>query len=339
MGIFLVTRNELIRSFKYKKKLVLTFLVPVFAVIVAIGVNSLMNPSINIGIIDNGSGQVYQQFKDKTNSISGLNIKYANKGSINTDMILGKYAVVIELNKDQSFVVTCLDSKFQENVNEIMKNYFTTGEVKGFEDILTKMESDSMTAAQRGGGFILLTLIITCTLAACNIIRDQQEGTLRRFLISPNKPVIYILGTFLYNFLSTIVQIVVSVGVLSMLPIDIGVNSMQLLLIGLIIAVVASSLSCLIVNLCKTELQASIIASVVALIMSLLGGSFLPLNKMPTVLKYISNSTITKWVIMFIGKIQEGVVSTATIAPIWIILGLSILMVIVACKLGERKFA
>lgn len=336
MGILLVAKNEFVRSLKYKKKLVLTVLIPVIAVIVALGINSLMKPSINIGVIDNGSGKIYETFKEKAISIKGLTIKKANEDSINTDMILAKYFAVIQFNKDESFQVICLDNKVKDNMEQIMKGYFTNGKLHGFEDTLSKMQRESMTVAQRGGGYILLTLIITCTLSACNLIKDRDDGTIKRFSASPYKLIIYILGTFLYNLISTIVQIIISVIILTILPIDIGISGLQLFIIGLTIAIIASSLSCLIVNLCRTELQASLIASVVSLTMSLLGGSFLPLSKMPTVLKYASNVTVTKWLVIFIEKMQLGVVNTVAFIPIGIILGLSILMIVVACNLGEK---
>ncbi|MBU3187305.1 ABC transporter permease [Clostridium estertheticum] len=339
MGILLVVKNEFLKSLKYKKKLILTVLIPVIAVIAALGINSLMKPSINLGVIDKGSGNEYSRFKEKAVSIKGLTIKKANEDSINTDLILAKYSAVIQFNKDESFQVICLDNKVKENIEQIIKSYFANGDLHGLEDTLSEMLSESMTVAQRGGGYILLTLIITCTLSACNLIKDQKEGTLKRVFVSPYKPISYILGTFLYNLLNTIVQVIISVIIITILPIDIGISALQLLFIGLTIAIIATSLSCLIVNLCKTELQASLIASVVSVIMSLLGGSFLPLDKMPTLLKYVSNATITKWLVIFIEKIQQGVVKIDAFAPICIILGLSMLMLVVACKLGERKFA
>ena len=76
-------------------------------------------------------------------------------------MILAKYSAVIQLNKEESFQVICLDNKGKENIAQIMKSYFINGKLQGFEDTLSKMQSESMTVAQRGGGFILLTLIIT----------------------------------------------------------------------------------------------------------------------------------------------------------------------------------
>ena len=160
MGILLVAKNEFIRSLRYKKKLILTVLIPVIAIIAALGINSLMKPSINIGVIDKGSGNVYKTFKEKAVSIKGLTIEKANEDSINTDMILAKYSAVIQFNKEESFQVICLDNKVKENIEQIMKSYFIKGKLQGFEDTLSKMQIESMTVAQRGGGFILLTLII-----------------------------------------------------------------------------------------------------------------------------------------------------------------------------------
>ena len=110
MGILIVVNNEFRRSLKYKKKLILGLLIPVISIIAAIAINSLMKPSINIGIINNGSGNIYEELKEESSSINGLDIKTANEESINTDMILGKYVAVIQLNKDESFKVTCFRS-------------------------------------------------------------------------------------------------------------------------------------------------------------------------------------------------------------------------------------
>ncbi|MBB6715248.1 ABC transporter permease [Clostridium gasigenes] len=338
MGILIVVNNEFRRSLKYKKKLILGLLIPVISIIAAIAINSIMKPSINIGIINNGSGNIYEELKEESSFINGLNIKTAKEESINTDMILGKYAAIIQLNKDESFKVTSLDPEANENIKQIINGYFSNKELKGFEDALLKIENEKMTVAERSGGFILLTLIITCTLSACNLIKDKEDGILKRFLISLHKPIIYILGTYLYNILNTIVQIIIAIIILMSLPIDIGITGMQLLVIGFTIAIIATSLSSFIVALCKSDLQASIVASGTALIMSLLGGGFLPLDKMPTSLKYVSNVTITKWLVVFIKKIEQGVDNTDILVPMAIILCLSIIMVIGSCKLGKKKF-
>ncbi|MGL5353455.1 MAG: ABC transporter permease, partial [Clostridium sp.] len=239
---------------------------------------------------------------------------------------------------DNIMKVNSLDSNLKENIEVVMKEYFKNGQLRGFEETLSKIEKENMTVAQRSGGFILLTLIVTCTMSACNLIKDKEEGTLKRFYVSPSKASRYIIGTYLYNLINTITQILIAVIVLMIFKLDIGITSMQLFMVGCVTAVIATSLSALIVCLSENELQASIVASVIALIMSLLGGSFLPLDKMPTLLKYISNFTITKWLIVFIEKLQNGLINLEILTPIAIMLSLSIVMIISSCKLGKKKF-
>ncbi|MBB6625533.1 ABC transporter permease [Clostridium gasigenes] len=338
MGIWIVVKNEFIRSLKYKKKLMLSIVVPVIAVLAAIIINSLMKPAINIGIIDNGNTYAYEKFQKNSKSINGLNINKADNSSINTDMILAKYAVVLEFGENNLIKVNCLDEEFKRNIESIVDRYQQTSELTGFQQILQKMQYESMTVAERSGGFILLTLIITSTLSACNLIRDKSEGTLRRYLVSPNKPSIYILGTFIYNFINTVIQIVISVFVVELLPLDLGISGLQLLCVGLVIALIATSISCFIVNICASELQAGILGSVIALIMALLGGAFLPLNKMPNILVYLSNATVTKWIINFIQELQQGILNMNSMIPLIILCSTSLIIIILSCQIGKRKF-
>lgn len=338
MGIGIVIKNEFIRSLRYKKKLVLGLLIPVISIIVAMAINSFMKPSINIGVINNSTEAIYEEFKAEATAIDGLKVSEANVESANTDMILAKYSAIIQFNKDESFEVSSLDNKVNVNIEKIMDEYFIDGELNGFKDVLLTLESENMTVAERAGCFILLTLIISCTLSACNLIKDNDDGTLKRFSLSPNKIGVYIIGVYLYNLLNTIIQVIISVSILIALPIEIGISGIELLVIGLVIAIIASSLSTFIVILCKSELQASVISSVVALIMSLLGGAFLPLDKMPTALQYISNITITKWLVVFIENIQLGGVNINILMIMMVILVVSIFMIVFSCSFGKRKF-
>ncbi|MEG2291065.1 MAG: ABC transporter permease [Clostridium sp.] len=338
MGIGIVIKNEFIRSLRYKKKLLLGLLIPVISIIAAISINSFMKPTINIGVINNSIDTIYEEFKSEATSIDGLKVSEANEESINTDMILAKYSAIIKFNKDKSFEVNCLDNEFKANIEKIMDEYFINGELNGFKDVLLILENENMTVAERSVCFILLTLIVSCTLSTCNLIKDKDDGTLKRFSLSANKISSYILGVYIYNLLNTVMQIVIVVSILTIMPVEIGITGIELLAIGLIIAIITSGLSIFIVTLCKSELQASVVSSVVALIMSLLGGAFLPLDKMPTVLQYISNFTITKWLVELVENIQLWGLSINVLIIMMVILVASLFMSIFSCILGRRKF-
>ena len=48
----LVVKNEYKKSLKYKKKLIIALLIPIVAVVSAIGISQVMKPTVNIGILN-----------------------------------------------------------------------------------------------------------------------------------------------------------------------------------------------------------------------------------------------------------------------------------------------
>lgn len=338
MHVGLIIKNEFRRSRKNKKKLLITLIIPVMAVIFAMGVNILMKPSINIGIINEENSILGRDFETRVSSIRGIKIIKAERATINTDMIMAKYASVIEFKQKDNVDVLCIDSELQSTIKDIVNNYIKTGSVQGLTEILNRMKEESMTVAQRSVGFILLTLIITCTIAACNIIKDKEEGTLRRYSLTPNAPSAYILGTFLFNLIITLFQIVISATVIYLFRLDIGLSIYKFLFIGFIIAITASSIATLMVNLVKTELKASLIASSFGMLASLLGGAFLPLDKMPNGIKFLSNLSITKWLILFTGSLNSGIAVSKVITSILVILVMSIVFIFCSIIFGKKSF-
>lgn len=275
MSIDLIIKNEVKRIMKNKKKLIITLIAPVIAVIIAICINSIMKPSLSLGIIDKDNSEIGRSFRAKVDNIEGVKIKEAKEDTINTDLIMAKYVATIEFNKNNQIKLYCLDNELKDTIQEIVDNFIITKEVTGMQDILVKMKKESMTATERSSGFILLTLIVTCVFTACNIIKDKEEGILKRYVLTPNSPTSYVLGNFIFNFLSTLFQIIISTLIIGILNLNLDVNIFEFLLIGIIIAFIASSIATLVVSLVNTELKASLIASAFGMIISLLGGSFL----------------------------------------------------------------
>lgn len=337
-GILLIIKNEFIRSFKYKKKLVISMLIPILAIISAIGVNDLMKPSISLGIDANGHGKIYDKLKLEAKAIDGLSIKKAAPKSLTTDLMLGKYSGVISLKDNKTFTVICYDNILKKNISNATKEYFLRGELKFFYVMLSSMKKGGKTKAERSVSFILMALLVSCTLGACNIIKDQSEGILKRFYISIYKPYIYVLGTFFYSFIINLLQIFIAFIIVNILRMDFGMGNIKFLLVGMIMSMVAASVACLIVGISKSELQASSIGAAVAVISSLLGGAFLPLEKMPAMLKQLSNLTFTKWFDDLIKNIEGGTLTDNKMLPIIIIIMLSILMIVIGSELNKKKF-
>lgn len=334
MGIYLVLKNEFIRSLKNKKKLIITLIFTIITIIFSVGVNSIMKPTISLGIIDKS---INNNFKEKAEEIEGVKVREANENEINSEMIMGKYLAVIEFKEDNAFTVKSLDSSFKNLIEKTVDGYISTGEINGLKEVLEKTEEESLTTLERCVGFITLTLMITSTINLCNLLKDKDDGILKRFNISPRKKFEYLLGLYLYNLLFSWVQIFISVQVLSLLKINIGVRNF--LILGSIISLVASSFGLLIVCLLNDELKASLISASISMLIALVGGAFIPISKMPDALQKLSNGSVMKWLID-LGKLMENNFKfNIEITPIIIICVISIASILISIKIGIRKFA
>ncbi|WP_338658483.1 ABC transporter permease [Paraclostridium sordellii] len=331
----LVAKNEFIRSLKNKKKLVLTFLLPLLSIIVAIGINNMMKPSINIGVIENQ--YVNKEAKVKMNGVDRVNLSRANKNTINTDMILAKYLGVVEFKKGNDFKVYCLDTNMKIEIEKAVSEVINSGNVDKAKGLLSILDEGSLSASQRGSGFIFITLIITCTMSASIMLKDKEDRILLRYLTTPNKLSGYILGNYIYNLINTIIQILVSSVFIYILKIDMGITISQFIVLGIVTAIIASSISILFTVISNSELQASLLASSIALVMALFGGAFLPIEKMPNILKLISNISPIKWIIGLTSSMEKGIVYGNNLDVIILIIILSSVIVFISSKVGEKK--
>lgn len=337
MGILLVIKNEYKKSLRNKKKLFISLIISIIAVVVSIEINSFMKPSVNIGIISEGDSRLEENFKEKLSFIDGVKIGEGKKESINTDMIMGKYMAIIEFGNDNDHRVYALDDATKELVNNLVDNFIGTGEVSGFNKVLEVMKDESLNVSERSVGFILLALLINSTIMACSIIKDKEEGVLRRLVVGPNNILSYLLGYFFYNLAFTLLEIVIASIALTMLGVSLEIGMLGFLLLGGVVALISTCISTFICSICNSELQASIIASSFGLISSLLGGTFLAIEKMPDGIKFISNFTFTKWLIdaaNLYGRSEYLKVAILLLS----LGGICLITVLLSIKLGKRKF-
>lgn len=317
----LIAKKEFVRSLKSKRKLVFMLIVPLITIIAAIGVNTLMKPTINFGVL--GENRAAIEFQNKMNNIEGVNVSEANKDSVNTDMILGNYLAVVDFTEFNNIKVYSLDKKVTDLVEEGINNTVL------IENLLASLQNEDLNIAQRSSGFIFMMLMISCVIVSCTMLKDKEDGVLVRYTLSGNSIGNYIFGNFIYNFLVTSIQVVASILVLSLVGINFGIAVGNFILITIIIALITSSSTTLITLICKSELQGNILASAMALITSLLGGAFIPIDKMPDLLKVISNISVTKWIIELAGDMNFTIL-------IGIIL-FAIMLIITSLRIGRKK--
>ena len=331
----LVAKKEFIRSLKNKKKLVIVFLLPIISIMLAMLINSIMKPAINIGIY--GNNEISKEFKAKLKVVEGINVYDANRDTINTDMILSKYMCVIEFNDDNNFNIYCLDNNMKDKFSYTIEEVINSNNISLIKDMLIGLEEGNLSIAERSNGFISVILIITATMSATIFINDRNDKVITRFSITPHKISKYLLGNYIYNLITTIIQILLSTIFIILFKLDIGIQISYFITVGIIIAVIASSIAMLITIISNSELQASLLSSSLSLIMALLGGALLPIEKMPDMIKELSNISIIKWIIEITSDMQKGFTNNNLLFMLSMIL-LGVIIAIVSIKIGEIRY-
>ena len=144
-------------------------------------------------------------------------------------------------------------------------------------------------------GMALLFLMYTVSYGGRSILAERSQGTLPRLLVSPTSSAQVLGGKVLGIFLTGVAQ----VGILILASsVFFGVKWGDTLgLIVLILAAVfgATGWGLLITALARSQAQVGSLGSALMLIFGILGGSFINLDQMPSILRMISKITPNAW--------------------------------------------
>ena len=324
-----VIGNEFKKSIKNKKLFVLMVLLPIITILIALFINNYMKTSINIGII----GGKNSSLREDLLHYDYINLDNTEEEYINTDMMVGKYTFIIDLKNENEPRVYALDKEAQSIVEDIIKNYNETKDLVTLDRLYEKSREGELTTSQRAIGLMFMVMLISSTIIANSIIKDRESGVLTRVSVTPLSKVAYILGGFLYNLIFSSIQIALTMIIIKIVNIDIGISLLTFLGISTLLVFIVASITTFLANVCNTELQSSSIVSAIAAIMTILGGGFLPLSKMPEGINFISNFTVTKWLIK-LSDTADVFERNSSVTSILILTVMSILFIIIGTTIG-----
>jgi ABC-2 type transport system permease protein len=144
-------------------------------------------------------------------------------------------------------------------------------------------------------GMALLFLMYTVSYGGRSILAERSQGTLPRLLVSPTSTAQVLGGKVLGIFLTGVAQVGILILASTMF---FGVKWGDAAgLIVLILAVVfgATGWGMLITALARTPAQVGSIGSAIMLIFGILGGSFINLDQMPSLVRTVSKITPNAW--------------------------------------------
>ncbi len=185
-------------------------------------------------------------------------------------------------------------------------------------------------------GVMAMILILICAMmTSVAIVREREINTMEVLLVSPLRPLLFILSKAVpYVFLSLVN--VSTILLVSVTLLEVPVNGSLLLLMGisLLFIITSVSLGLMISNLTKTQQEAQMF-SLMALMLPtlLLGGFMFPIESMPLPLQVISNIVPSKW---YYHMVKDVMIKGLGFSVIWkealVLVGMSLFLLAISFK-------
>lgn len=278
MAVCLVMKNNLKRSFKRISTYLFLFLIPLGIVLFGVAAESMESKRIQIGVI--GTKENYMAVAEVFKEAEGIVFQQADKKQVRTDLIMGIYDQVFDADREDALTQA---KKWREET----KN---TG---------TKEETNQNTVRRMVSMLITLYLVIA-TIYASKVIYDKEDGVIERFQYAGGKKGRYYAGYFLSTMLVVFMQTAATLVVLRIYNGGMLLSLQKVVLLALVISAVTASFGVGITAVCKKEVSANISASAVAVLCSVMGGTFVAVENMPGVLSVIGSMSPVYWITLLL---------------------------------------
>ena len=137
-------------------------------------------------------------------------------------------------------------------------------------------------------GLVVFALMFIAQSLTMRLLRDRMKGLQRRIVITPVSPTAVVMGGVTY-LVAGLLALLVFLALIGALVFRIQLRDpVSLLAIGLGFAIFAAGLQLLSSSLARSDRSAGFVGSVVVLVLSLLGGTFVPAEQYPPFLRTIA---------------------------------------------------
>jgi hypothetical protein len=282
MEIYLIAKNNFKRSLTHKTRFIVGLVLPIILCFVAGIIHTDSKANIRVGVLNN------EAIVKTLEKAGGFQAALADEDTYHTDLIMGKYQVVI--GKDMSIVSvnnSKVEAYYQTLIDQVLQGKKVDTSIR---------KHNSLSKEDRSIAFIMTLFLVMATINGATLIKDKQVGTYNRCLQIMERRRNYVLGNYVFNLLITLFQVFIALGLMSMIQKN-SIGWFAVLVLSLFISVVVTIYATMLCLLCKSDVQANISASSLASILSIIGGTFIAVKNMPLVLQYISVISPIRWVL------------------------------------------
>lgn len=146
------------------------------------------------------------------------------------------------------------------------------------------------------GVMAMILIIISAMMTSVSIVREKEINTMEVLLVSPLKPLLFILSKAIpYMFLSLVN--VSTILIVSVTLLEVPINESLLLMLEALLFITTAVLLGLMISNVTASQQTGQMISLLGLMLRilLLGGFMFPIESMPKPLQFMSNFVPSKW--------------------------------------------
>ncbi|WP_127592637.1 ABC transporter permease [Paenibacillus lautus] len=188
-------------------------------------------------------------------------------------------------------------------------------------------------------GYLVVFMLFSAVNLSALTIRDRENRTYYRLLSSPITARSYVFSNAIVNIVLMMIQIAATLFVLTrFFHIEPGIPLWQMFLILSLFALVAVSLSQVIVAFSDSTMMANGIQTMVIMPTSLLAGCLFPISVMPEAVQRIADFLPQYWLLDTFGKLQQGGELSDIMLNVAILLAFALALSLVATyKFGRNR--
>ena len=164
--------------------------------------------------------------------------------------------------------------------------------------IVNEEKNGNLGLIQAIAGVAIMMLLFSVSGSSASLLKEKEDGTFRRLLVSPISPSSILYGKMLSTLFMAILQLIVMfLYSWLVLGLDIFINLPALILMILAAAIACTSFGIFMATICKSRKQVESLSTLVILVISALGGSMMPLVFMPEIMHKLAVISVNYWAI------------------------------------------
>ncbi|MEN1968790.1 ABC transporter permease [Lentibacillus sp. N15] len=338
--VWLISKT-LLTTFRYRKNILLYLVTPLASVLVAIVAYGGQTSEMTIGVVSHDDKPVAAETISFLKGLDHMQVEEMKEEDVTEKLTSGKVDSVITFDQGYSESVLAGEPKHVdltsikgESVTAFVKsslyqyidNLSSLGKAAGgdpekfthlyheyqqanFQMETTTLEnssaSEQMTLAAIG--FLIMIMMMSAANMSEIILAEKENRTYFRLLSTPITARKYILSNVIVNMMVMIIQVVLTLVVLSyVFHIDLHVSLWRALLVMVIFSLISVGVSLVIVAFSNSRGASTALTNLIILPTVMLSGCFWPVEVMPTSIQKISEFLPQRWTLDTLTKLQEG---------------------------------